>query len=357
MRSALLPTTPATVDLSLILRGLFATAVVWWHTVGAYHTDTIPHWLNVPGRVSVWIFFGLSGYVIGHGFFSGRYRTDLAGLRVYLSRRAARILPLFWLVTALAVALTLVRGGPLDVSAGNLMAAVFALQWSNTRYFVGVFWTLGLELQFYLVAPALMALLMARHRATLPLLCALWVALMLGFGADIDNRSVAGNLQHFLAGIAVAALVVRHPGIFARNTAPARPRHRGGGAGPAGPAVPALRHRQLLGRQRRAGDRPADRAAAALPCLHRASRPARRPPRPGRDGARRAGLRALRLARALAALRAGSRRAVPRALDPVDDLGLGLLHRAGTPSDPPRPPTGTADGDVTPVISDRLVRH
>lgn len=219
MRSALLPATPATVDLSLILRGLFATAVVWWHTVGAYHTDTIPHWLNVPGRVSVWIFFGLSGYVIGHGFFSGRYRTDLAGLRVYLSRRAARILPLFWLVTALAVALTLARGGPLEVSAGNLVAAVFALQWSNTRYFVGVFWTLGLELQFYLIAPALMALLMARRRATLPLLGALWLALMLAFGADIDNRSVAGNLQHFLAGIAVAALVVRRPGIFARNTA------------------------------------------------------------------------------------------------------------------------------------------
>ncbi len=80
-------TSPKTVDLSLILRGLFASAVVFWHTIGAYHVDVIPAWMNVPGRVSVWVFFGLSGYVIGHGFFSGRYHWWGRGLAVYAEER------------------------------------------------------------------------------------------------------------------------------------------------------------------------------------------------------------------------------------------------------------------------------
>lgn len=195
-------TTPKTVDLSLILRGLFASAVVFWHTVGAYHVDAIPGWLNVPGRVSVWVFFGLSGYVIGHGFFTGRYSWCGSGLAVYLTRRAARILPLFWLVTACAILLALVFGSELPITANTLVAAVFAAQWSHSTYFVGVFWTLGLEIQFYIVAPIIAwGIIRSGRLWPLPVLLA-WVLLWGTFSGD--DRTTLGNIQHFLVGMAVA---------------------------------------------------------------------------------------------------------------------------------------------------------
>lgn len=59
--------TPKFLDLSLMMRGLMASAVVWWHTAG-YSLD-LPFLqpFNITGRLAVWVFFGLSGYVIGYG--------------------------------------------------------------------------------------------------------------------------------------------------------------------------------------------------------------------------------------------------------------------------------------------------
>ena len=44
-------------DLLLIVRGLAAIAVVFWHGFGAYHVNEISPLINIPGRTAVWIFF------------------------------------------------------------------------------------------------------------------------------------------------------------------------------------------------------------------------------------------------------------------------------------------------------------
>ena len=62
-------------DLLLVTRGLMAVAVVVWHAEG-YQGD-FPSLLNVPGRTAVWIFFGISGYVIAYGFISSELDTEL----------------------------------------------------------------------------------------------------------------------------------------------------------------------------------------------------------------------------------------------------------------------------------------
>ena len=55
---------PKTVDLSLMLRGFFASAVVFWHVRGYQIENPVWDFVNVPGRLSVWMFFGLSGYAL-----------------------------------------------------------------------------------------------------------------------------------------------------------------------------------------------------------------------------------------------------------------------------------------------------
>lgn len=196
-----MPRTATPLDLSLILRGVFASLVVFWHTYGSEHAAAIPGWLNVPGRVSVWFFFGLSGYVIGRGLLSGRYT-----MKDYATRRAARVLPLFWLLTLVALVLAAFNGSELPVTLGNAFASLTALQWTHSTYFVGVFWTLGIEMQFYVAAPLITAVMLWAGRLGPALAGALWVAIWLLTGSFGDDRTLLGNLPHFLVGLAVAQI-------------------------------------------------------------------------------------------------------------------------------------------------------
>lgn len=197
-----------TFDLSIVLRGLAATAVVWWHIHG-YKAPGIKA-LNIPGRVGVWIFFGLSGYVIAHGFFHGRYGFDAASISKFAIRRAFRILPLFVLISVIACATFLLQGRPVPIGIWDIPSQIFMLQWWHDYALIGVFWTLGVELQFYLIAPLMIWLVIKAGDRWLQLGLLAWFALWLWpwlsmkvLGTSIDDRTTLGNLQHFLVGILI----------------------------------------------------------------------------------------------------------------------------------------------------------
>ena len=82
-------------DLLLIVRGLAAIAVVFWHGFGAYHVNEISSLINIPGRTAVWIFFGISGYVISYGFIHKKYSFNFSSLKNFYTNRLLRIYPLF----------------------------------------------------------------------------------------------------------------------------------------------------------------------------------------------------------------------------------------------------------------------
>ncbi|MEZ3501880.1 MAG: acyltransferase family protein [Lachnospiraceae bacterium] len=54
-------------------------------------------WLfYTPAWAGTWIFFMLSGYGIGAGFYSGKYDTSINGIVRYYIRRIMAILPMYW---------------------------------------------------------------------------------------------------------------------------------------------------------------------------------------------------------------------------------------------------------------------
>lgn len=163
------------------------------------------------GRASVWMFFGLSGYVIGHGFFSGRYAFDREGVKRFYLRRASRILPLFWLTSVIALVASLGGLVAFDWSVENLIAALFMLQWSHMTYPVGVFWTLGIEMQFYLVAPVLCWAVVKAGRYWPGVGVAAILALCWHFGDRPDLRTLSGVIMFFLAGILMARWAICFP--------------------------------------------------------------------------------------------------------------------------------------------------
>jgi peptidoglycan/LPS O-acetylase OafA/YrhL len=87
-------------DPLLILRGIACLMVVVSHCNPPRHSIVYQNydliWLIfAPGGVSVWIFFCLSGYLIGKAFYLERYQINLLGILNFWRNRCVRILPLY----------------------------------------------------------------------------------------------------------------------------------------------------------------------------------------------------------------------------------------------------------------------
>ena len=145
------------------LRAIAAFWVVLFHLAEGGHLPhlfaLIPVWLKVglfdAGHLGVAVFFVLSGFVI-----SLTARTvvfDAAGSARFVLRRFVRLAPVYYIAVAVGVFAALFKAKvlqqPADVpTVGEVLAhlayvqAILEIPHINT-----VFWTLGIEIQFYLV--------------------------------------------------------------------------------------------------------------------------------------------------------------------------------------------------------------
>lgn len=108
----------------------------------------------------VWMFFVLSGYLMGKGFWAFRYSVSLHGIAAYLNNRLVKIVPGY-----LAVILFF---GLLYQPQILLPENAFILYRLATFNFLGDFqyrpiaalWSISTEFQFYVIAPVLTVLLL-----------------------------------------------------------------------------------------------------------------------------------------------------------------------------------------------------
>lgn len=143
------------------LRGLAALAVVLYHLSGnmseVFH-QSLPGFIAVIfkyGYLGVPVFFVLSGFVIAHAVTSKRISLSYVG--VFVVRRSIRLDPPYWAAIALAVVMLLVKQNILNEqvnfpSYADVFAHMFYLQdiLQIDPILSSVFWTLCLEIQFYI---------------------------------------------------------------------------------------------------------------------------------------------------------------------------------------------------------------
>ena len=207
------------------LRGLAAVSVVAFHA----HAETASGgglFSGVLGELDlgVVLFFVLSGYLVGGPFVRALLGGGrVPGVRSYALRRAARILPGYWLVLAAALCI----GGVSMATAPSLALHAVLLQGlvpGETFGWIDLSWTLSVEVLFYLFVP-LAAVAWTRWRrgavaqgGTLAAaLAGLWVA-SAGLGlavataggeapaALLVTRGLPGCLALFVPGMFVASL-------------------------------------------------------------------------------------------------------------------------------------------------------
>ncbi len=155
-----------------VLRAIAAVGVLAIHAyalggravpVKAQHVYDVPLLTLATG---VWLFFAISGYVIGRPFvdrlLDGR---SLPAIGPYARRRAARILPLYWVALTALIA---VQGAP---GTHGWQFGLHYLLLNNLvpgrqQALFPAAWTLTLEALFYAVLPALAFAVAARtHRS------------------------------------------------------------------------------------------------------------------------------------------------------------------------------------------------
>jgi peptidoglycan/LPS O-acetylase OafA/YrhL len=157
------------------------------------------------------LFFGISGYVIAFGFIHGRYRLVASDLAKFYRNRFLRLYPLFLTLSLLAWATMWWTTGVSPITVSDLPSQFLAMQFNQAYVLSGVFWTLGVEFHFYLIAPLLVWPLLSRSAPLLRgallygVMAAIYVGLVLGWG--VDQRNVLGNLSHFVAGMVACRLV------------------------------------------------------------------------------------------------------------------------------------------------------
>ncbi len=157
-----------------VLRAIAALAVLSGHAyalggrnppIKAQHIYDVP---LITLATGVWLFFAISGYVIGRPFVDRLLRGEpLPRVAAYFLRRGARIYPLYWL--ALTAVIVIVGGQgtrawqyPIHyLLLNNLVPGRQAALFS-------VAWTLALEALFYVLVPVLALAIRTRHRRPSP---------------------------------------------------------------------------------------------------------------------------------------------------------------------------------------------
>lgn len=134
------------------------------------------------GFTGVDIFFVISGYLIG-GHIWAELRADTFSYQRFYQRRAKRILPAFYAVLVFALGAGLLLLGPHELAqlGRSAFAATLSVSnilfWKSANYFAAssdqnpllMTWSLGVEEQFYLAVPLLMAVIARwRRRWLLP---------------------------------------------------------------------------------------------------------------------------------------------------------------------------------------------
>ncbi len=189
---------------------IFRTFLAQWVILGHFGAEFLPIAL-VPGRLAVWCFFILSGYL---NMISFQRRRDcgnwLYATRSYYIGRFWRIYPL--LVFSYLI-VSLVLGTPKNDDLWVLFPMVYTtigLELSN-----GVMWTLIIELQLYLLTPFLFNVAKAIKGWHWFLLGAIALVMVIQIPKlhielfndphYIDDRTMLGNLGFYMFGMVIGA--------------------------------------------------------------------------------------------------------------------------------------------------------
>jgi len=232
------------VDALLALRGLACLAVVMFHCIIPRKILIYQNydftWLFVSdGIIAVWIFFCLSGYLMGKAFYTQRYTIDISGVKQFILNRALRICPLYYfsiLILGIFVYPSVLRMENWgDLSRICLFLTAFPIPlFANLNWFNPVLWSLSTEVQFYLLVPFIYSIfkprLVTKRQVIITTILLIMIVFLLRCAAFVTHplhTALVLNLDVFLCGFFVNAwfdIKTKNQKIFSVSTPPQNPK-------------------------------------------------------------------------------------------------------------------------------------
>ncbi|WP_174293264.1 acyltransferase family protein [Sphingomonas bacterium] len=219
---AVVPSPTATLWTVQVLRGVAALMVVIGHSQSAVAAVVVANGgvfarsTLVPWGAGVDLFFVISGFIMVHA--SARLFGRAGARAEFLRRRLVRIVPLYWAVTTMflaLLALATMKGGDRFPSAGAVLASYLFIPvdtYGDGRLFpvLDLGWTLNYEMFFY----AILALVIGWRRKAALTAIGLLLAACVGLGLGMSGASPAWFwtrpiILDFGLGVAVGALVAQ----------------------------------------------------------------------------------------------------------------------------------------------------
>jgi peptidoglycan/LPS O-acetylase OafA/YrhL len=196
------------------LRAVAALLVVVYHLrlVGNVSFGPLDPFVS-GGSMGVWIFFVLSGYLLYRPFVAGR-----VDLRSYGLKRAARILPGYFVAL---VALVILTGNRLPFDHPIAYLTITSSYDRELREFLGPAWTLSAEVLFYITLPLIARVAAGRQLTVLLPLAALSVVGSLIQRYTATDATVFRVDAYplvffgFVPGMLLAVMETRIPAVFA----------------------------------------------------------------------------------------------------------------------------------------------
>jgi peptidoglycan/LPS O-acetylase OafA/YrhL len=179
-------------DALLVLRGLACLMVTVIHCNPPRKSILFQgidlSWLCFSnGLVAVWIFFCLSGYLMGKAFYTGRYRLTRQGVLNFWRNRALRILPLYYFVVFMLA--VLVYPDILRFENWGHLVRIVTFTYPGilqpALLFDIVLWSLSTEMQFYLIVPFIYAGLRRLKQSKLTVLTTMGLSILTVFAIKL----------------------------------------------------------------------------------------------------------------------------------------------------------------------------
>jgi peptidoglycan/LPS O-acetylase OafA/YrhL len=191
------------------LRGIAALMVLAFHVFYFTHwpqTDTLNpfYWLARKGWMGVDLFFVLCGCVITYSLASLMTQDPQSCMQKFLLRRAARILPLYYITVIVCVIFEIIwQKFSLGHDGAVLLRYLFLLQsFPSSSYgsINGPNWSIGIEIQFYLLMMLIIPIVLKASYLRILILGLLfaWISKALIYTyLGQANLNVSAGMQYF----------------------------------------------------------------------------------------------------------------------------------------------------------------
>ena len=139
------------------LRGLAALAVVFCHFGSSLSSYPKLSTIFNEGQSGIYVFFLISGFIIVYSLVKSDYKPQR--FFTFLLKRSIRIDPTYWVAMLLTITVFKIlsyipsfKGSAIAFIPGQFIAHVFyVVPFTKYAFYNHVFWTLGVEFQFYLL--------------------------------------------------------------------------------------------------------------------------------------------------------------------------------------------------------------